>query len=84
MPGWRVRLGPGGRARLVGPEARTPQASGLWDDEAQAAGLVVSVRVAASDARATYVEGRLRRGDASRRFVLRWDADDGTWSEAAA
>ena len=87
LPGWRVGLGPGGRAHLLGPAPQTASAvpaPAQWDDEAAAGAVRVAVRVAARDAAAVYVEGRLRRGDRTRTFLLRWDAATGDWSEAAS
>lgn len=84
LPGWRVRIGLGGRAHLVGPAPRAPLPAAQWDDAADAAGVGVSVRVAARDAGAVYVEGRLARGRRARSFLLRWDAATGGWTEAAS
>ena len=84
LPGWRVRVGPGGRASLAGPEPRAPRPHGAWDDEATVGDLRLAVRATARDAEATYVEARLSRGTSSRAFVLRWDPASGRWADAVA
>ena len=84
LPGWRVGLGPGGRAHLLGPAPRAPAVPARWDDEATAGVASIAVRVAARDCAAVYVEGRMRRGDRARTFLLRWDAATGDWSEAGS
>ncbi len=81
LPGWRVRLGLGGRAHLIGPTSRAPRARGPWDDEATVGAAHIAVRVTARDAGAVYVEGRLRHDAHARSFLLRWDAASGAWSE---
>ena len=83
VPGWRVRLGLGGRAHLIGPAPRASQPVGPWDDEVTARGVRVSVRVTARDADAVYVAGHLRSDGRFRSFLLRWDAASGAWSEIA-
>ncbi|MEM1054594.1 MAG: hypothetical protein AAGI52_03630 [Bacteroidota bacterium] len=84
LPGWSVRVGPDGRAHLLGPTPRAPRAAGLWDDQATVRGLRVAVRVTARDKAAVYVEGRFHDGSRVRSFLLRWDAASGAWSEASA
>ena len=83
LPGWRVRVGIGERASLIGPVPRAHQALGPWDDHASVDDVRVAVRVASHDERAIYVAGRLLRGGQSVSFLLRWDTASGTWTDAA-
>jgi len=83
LTGWRVGLGLGGRAHLLGPAPRVLVQPAQWDDEAEVGTVRVAVRVAARSGAAVYVEARLSRGRQTRTFLLCWDAATGDWSEAA-